>query len=100
MLRVVRQRLGEPEEGIEIDDSAAFLRALPELALEERRVVLRVLAAAAILDGKLARAERRLLAESYAAAALTPGVEHIERLRRAFVAGDAIPRGELRAVAA
>lgn len=99
MLRAIRLRLGEPEPHLELDDSAAFLRTLPELDRDERRAVLRVLAAAAILDGRLARAERRLLAEAYAAAQLAPGLEHIERLRRAFVAGDAIPRDELRAVA-
>jgi hypothetical protein len=95
MLRAVRQRLGDPAPGIALDDSAAFLKALPELEPEERRAVLRVLAAAAILDGRLARAERRLLAEAYAAANVASGIEHVERLRRAFVAGDAIPRDEL-----
>lgn len=95
MLRAVRQRLGDPMDGVEIDDSVAFLKALPQLQKAERRVVLRVLAAAAILDGRLARAERRLLDEAYAVAELESGVEHIERLRRAFVAGDPIPQSEL-----
>jgi hypothetical protein len=99
MLRVVRSRLGEPRRGLELDDTRAFLEALPRLDEAERRVALRVLAAAAILDGRLVRSEKRLLLEAYAAAQVAPGLEHIERLRRAFVAGDAIPREELRRVA-
>lgn len=96
MLRAVRDRLGDPVEGLELDDSQAFLLALPELADGERRVAVRVLAASAILDGRLARNERRLLAEAYAAAGIESGIEHVEKLRRAFVAGDVIPRDELR----
>ena len=99
MLRAARQRLGEPREGLELDDSQAFLQTLPKLTAGERRVVLRVLAAAAILDGRLARAERRLLAEAYAAAGVASSLDHIETLRRAFVAGDVIARAELRRAA-
>jgi hypothetical protein len=51
------------------------------------------------LDGRLVRPERRLLAEAYASAGLPAGVEHVEKLRRAFVAGDVISRDELRACA-
>jgi hypothetical protein len=98
-LRALRQRLGEPPEGLELDDSNAFLKALPSLPLDQRRVVLRVLAIAAILDGRLVRPERRLLTEAYAAAELPSGLEHVQRLRRAFVAGDVIPHDELRALA-
>jgi hypothetical protein len=99
MLRAVRARLGEPQEGLELDDSRAFLTALPRLAEAERRVVLRVLAAAAILDGRLVRSEKLLLSQAYAAAGTSLGLEHVEKLRRAFVAGDVIPRDELRATA-
>jgi len=99
IVRALRQRLGEPPADVELDDSEAFLRELPRLPPAERRVVVRTLAAAAIIDGRLVRAERRLLAQAYAAAEITPGVEHVEKLRRAFVAGDVIARGELRAAA-
>jgi hypothetical protein len=100
IVRAVRQRLGEPPEGLELDDSDVFLKQLPELALAERRVVLRVLAVAAILDGRLVRAEKRLLAEAFASAELPSGVAQVEKLRRAFVAGDIIPGNQLLAVAA
>lgn len=99
MLRAARQRLGPPAVGLELDDSHAFLRDLAKLSDAEKRVALRVLAAAAILDGRLVRTERRLLTEAYAAAGVAPGLSHVEKLRRAFVAGDVIPRGELRRVA-
>lgn len=97
--RAVRQRLGEPPPGIELDDSDAFLKQLPSLTPAERRVVLRLLAVAAILDGRLVRSEKKLLAEAYAAAELTPGMDHVEKLRRAFVAGNVIAREELRGAA-
>lgn len=99
IVRAVRQRLGEPPADLELDDSDVFLKMLPRLPPAERRVVLRVLAVAAILDGRLVRAEKRLLAEAYESAQLPSGVAHVEKLRRAFVAGDIIPSDELRACA-
>jgi len=92
--------LGDPAPELTLDDSDQFLKALPGLDVAERRVVLRVLAVAAILDGRLVRAERRLLAEAYHAAELPSGVEHVEQLRRWFIAGDIIPHDELRRAAA
>jgi hypothetical protein len=100
IVRAVRLRLGEPPAGLELDDSDRFLQQLPALEVAERRVVLRVLAVAAILDGRLVRPERRLLAEAYAAAQLPSGLARAEKLRRAFVAGDIISADELRAVSA
>lgn len=99
MLRAAQDRLGPPATGLELDDSRAFLRDLAKLSDAEKRVALRVLSAAAILDGRLVRTERRLLVEAYAAAGVAPGLSHVEKLRRAFVAGDVIPQGELRRVA-
>jgi hypothetical protein len=99
IVRAVRRRLGDPAQGLELDDSDVFLRELPQLSVGERQVVIRMLAVAAILDGRLVRAERRLLAEAYASAELPSGVEHVEKLRRAFVAGDIISQDELRASA-
>jgi hypothetical protein len=99
IVRAVRQRLGEPPAGLELDDSDIFLKQLPQLELAERRVVLRVLAIAAILDGRLVRPEKRLLSEAYAAAGLPSRVTQVEKLRRAFVAGDIIPHDDLRGAA-
>lgn len=99
MLRAVRERVGEPAEGIELDDTKAFLKGLASLPEHDRRLVLRVLAAAAILDGRLVRAERRLLIEAYAVAAVSSALPYVEQLRRAFVAGDVITPEEFRRVA-
>lgn len=99
MLRALRNRIGEPAEGLELDDSDVFLKTLPSLPDAARRTVLRVLAIAAILDGRLVRPERRLLAEAFAAAQLPSGLKDVQKLRRAFVVGDVIPPEQLRAVA-
>jgi hypothetical protein len=99
IVRAVRQRLGDPAKDLQLDDSDVFLKTLPTLTMAERRLVLRVLAIAAILDGRLVRPEKRLLGEAYAAAELESGVEHVEKLRRAFVAGDIILHDELRRAA-
>jgi hypothetical protein len=95
IVRAVRQRLGEPVDGA----ADRFLAALPGLTPPEQRLVIRMLAVAAILDGRLVRPERRLLAEAYAVARLPSCLDHVEKLRRAFIAGDVIPRDELRAAA-
>lgn len=99
IVRAVRQRLGEPEQGLELDDSDQFLKALPALTGAEQRLVLRVLAVAAIIDGRLVRAEKRLMNEAYELAQVPDQLEHVERLRRAFVAGDVIEREALLAAA-
>ena len=99
LVRELRSRFGEPLAGVQVDDSAAFLSSLSELDHGQRCTALRVLAIGAILDGRLVKRERRLLAEAYQAAGITPALEHVERLRRAFVAGDPIPGHELLASA-
>jgi len=99
LMRELRQRFGEPPAGVEVDDTRAFLQSLPELEPAERRVALRVLTVAAILDGRLVKRERRLLLEAYEAAAITPALEHVERLRKSFVGGNPILGPELLASA-
>ncbi len=99
LIRELRLRFGEPPADVEVDDARAFLRSLSSLTLAERRTTLRVLSVAAILDGRLVKREKRLLVEAYAAAAIPPALAHVERLRKAFVAGDPIPRAELLAAA-
>jgi len=99
LMRELRQRFGEPAAGVEVDDTRAFLGSLPALSEAERRTVLRVLTVAAILDGRLAKRERRLLIEAYEAAAIKPALDHVELLRRAFVSGDPILGPELLASA-
>jgi len=99
LMRELRQRFGQPPPGVEVDDTRAFLRSLALLGQGERRTALRVLTVAAILDGRLVKRERRLLREAYEAAAITPALEHVELLRKAFVSGDPILGPELLASA-
>ena len=99
LMRELRLRVGEPPSDIEVDDTRAFLHSLSELEGAERRTALRVLVIAAILDGRLVKRERRLLLDAYAVAAIPPALEHVERLRKAFVSGDPIPDAELLASA-
>ena len=99
LMRELRQRFGEPHSDVEVADTRAFLQSLGLLTPAERRIALRVLTVAAILDGRLVKRERRLLLEAYEAAAITPALEHVELLRRAFVSGDPILGPELLASA-
>jgi hypothetical protein len=74
----------------DLDDTRAFLERLRGLGAKEQTDVLRILAIASIIDGRLTRAERRLLTEARAACGREPDLASIERLRRAFVDGDPI----------
>lgn len=86
LLEVLR-RAGEPSAPI--DDSRAFLEMLPGLRAEERRLALQVLMVAAVIDGRFTGAERRLLREAQEACGRAPDERPAERLRRAFLSGDA-----------
>ena len=99
LMRELRLRFGEPLAGVEVDDTRAFLDSLARLTYSERCTTLRVLTVAAILDGRLVKRERRLLLEAYEAASITPALEHVELLRKAFVSGDPIVPAELLASA-
>lgn len=86
--------------GVErLDDPKEFLRVLHDLEPREQRLVLRVLSIAAAIDGRLTRAEKRLLEEARAACGLDPSVRGTERLRRAFTSGDPISREVVLALA-
>jgi hypothetical protein len=86
VLRVLADRLG-PIDVEEIDDSTRFLAELAELAPGDKRLVLRLLVIAAVLDGKLTRAEKRLLADAFRACGRPLALARVEDLRRAFSAG-------------
>jgi hypothetical protein len=97
LIRAFRKRFGDPPAELEQDDSRGFLTALSHLAPEEARVALRMLAAASVLDGRLVRAEQRLLSEAYRVAGVPSKLADVQRLRHAFVQGDPIPPENLRA---
>lgn len=81
-----------------IDDTPRFLKQLAALKPEEQTTVLRVLAAASIIDGRLARDEQTLLEQAWQQCGRTYARKTIERLRKNFVSGDAIRKQDLEAV--
>jgi hypothetical protein len=93
LLREVGRRVDlDPSETSDLDDSKLFLKKLSALPESERIVVLRVLAVASILDGRLTRAEKRLLREARAVSGRTADLAPVDALRRAFLDGDIITR--------
>lgn len=110
LLRVVTARVGvatgdEPEARIaspdgagDLDDSHAFLAQLAVLDAAEQRQTLRVLAIASIIDGRLTRAEKRLLAEAHARCGVPLDLAKVDQLRRAFLTGDPIDRERIEAL--
>lgn len=96
LLRELEAHLGERDD-IVLDDTQVFLDGLEQLEAAEQEVVLRVLAVAAIIDGRLVANERRLLAEAQLRCGRTPDHGPIRKLLRAFIAGD--PLGVARVAA-
>lgn len=79
----------------DLDDSQAFLAQLAALDAGERKSTLRILAIASIIDGRLTRAEKRLLVEAHAASGVPLDLHKVHALRRAFMSGDAIERSRI-----
>jgi len=99
LLECLRARLGA-DEVIELDDPARFLAELRGLDRDAQARVLRVLAVASVIDGRLARAERRLLREALLACGRSDDLGAVERLQRAFTSGEVVPPEVLRAIGA
>ncbi|HVW27347.1 MAG TPA: hypothetical protein VHC69_18410 [Polyangiaceae bacterium] len=99
LMRAFRARFGAPDPGLVLDEPARFLVGLAALAEPERRTAIRVLAVAAVLDGRLVRKEKKLLSLAYESAGLEPRLDRVEALRRAFVAGDVVKHATLREIA-
>jgi len=74
----------------ELGNEGRFLQALTTAGAEQAVAALRALAAAAIIDGRLTRRERRLLDRAFSARSLTVPWPELEELRRHMVAGDGL----------
>jgi hypothetical protein len=110
LLREVAGRVGLASEGDakalvaseggagDLDDSKAFLAQLASLDVAERRSALRILAVASVIDGRLTRAEKRLLVEAHAVSGVPLDLDQVYALRRAFLKGDAIDRARIEAL--
>jgi len=87
MLDELAERFGDAPDG-DIDDTAAFvagLKTLPEPAVDR---TLAWLSVAAVLDGRVTRAEWRLLDEAYAGTGRSLDRAATRRLRRCFIRGE------------
>lgn len=88
--REPKAHIAELDEAGAVDDPKVFLAELRSLDDAERRTVLKVLSVAAVIDGRITRAEANLLREARLACGRSTSLDDVERLRRAFLAGDAI----------
>jgi hypothetical protein len=84
---LVAVRTWVADEEPELDDSARFVAELAQLPGAEQAVMIELLEIAAVIDGRLTGAERRLVREARAACGLSASLEDLYRLRRAFVSG-------------
>jgi hypothetical protein len=82
-----------------LDHPERFLDELEKLPFSERRVVLRLLSIAAVLDGRFSSAEARLVREAQATAALPIDLEPVARLQSAFLSGRPIDPSDVIALA-
>ena len=88
-LRVLVERLG-PVDFDDVDDPSSFVRELQAFSVPEQRLALRLLIIAAVLDGRITRAERALLAEAFRACKRPLALDRVERLRSAFYGGEGL----------
>ncbi|WP_146645860.1 LBF_2804 family protein [Labilithrix luteola] len=88
--REPKARIAEIDDAGAVDDPKAFLMQLAMLDEAERGTVLKVLSVAAVIDGRITRAEANLLREARRTCGRSTSLDAVERLRRAFLAGDAI----------
>jgi len=86
LLRVLVDRLG-PVDFDDVDDPSRFLDELRAFSVAEQRLALRLLIIAAVIDGRLTRNERALVAEAFRACGRSLPLERVERLRSAFYGG-------------
>lgn len=95
LLKQVQGRMESANEGVDVDDSAAFIAELASETPATQRFLLAVLTLAAITDGRLAGAERALLTEAYAACQLPLNIAEIQTLATRLRQGDVISASDL-----
>lgn len=98
LLAALARRTGAP--GVpDLGDAERFLTTLDGLDEDARTEVLCVLVVAAFIDGRLARAERRLYATAMERCGRAPDLAGLKDLRDAFSRGDELPMARIQAVA-
>ncbi len=74
-------------QGPRVDDDDHFVRTLGTLEAEELQVVLEVLAAAVVLDGRVGRGDKRLMADVLRATGRSAPLRGLKTLNKHFLAG-------------
>jgi len=74
-------------EGPPVDDDAHFLENLKNLRPDEVQAVLEVVAVAAVIDGKVARGDRKLVADMLAVTGRNVSLSGLKELKGHFLAG-------------
>ncbi len=97
LLHRVRKFVGDIDAQ-SLDDPHEFIACLEKLTHDEQSLVLGVLSIAAILDGRLTRAEKNLVAQARIACKRAPNIDALDHLRKSFLAGDALDREALKVV--
>lgn len=97
LLTVVARYAGDTGKN-ELDDVGLFLENLKKLDATELKVSLQVLAVACVVDGRLTSREKKLWGDSLVAAGRPMEFKTVQRLMTAFVRGDEIADGALRAI--
>jgi hypothetical protein len=93
VLREVIARAPAMNDTGDLDVTSVFLDRLAKLGVQgdpRQRFVLRVLAVASVIDGRLTRAEKTLLVDARRACGLAPDLSAVETLRVAFLQGDPV----------
>ncbi len=91
LMNALSQRL-PIEEVSEPDDTQRFIHELALLGPAEQTFVLHVLVAAAILDGRVTRAERRLLEQAFATCNRQLSMQLVDSAVRTFRAGQPVTK--------
>jgi hypothetical protein len=81
-----------------LDDPHEVIACLEKLTHDEQSLVLGVLSIAAILDGRLTGAEKKLVGQARQACGRKSNIEALDHLRKSFLAGDALDREALKVV--
>jgi hypothetical protein len=89
LYQALLSRLARPSN-VDMGDTRTFLERLGELDPSEQAMVLKSLSVAAILDGKLARDERRLLLDARRVCGRSATLDGTEALRRCFLRGEEV----------
>ncbi|MEM9191075.1 MAG: hypothetical protein AAGF12_17975 [Myxococcota bacterium] len=98
-LREVEARVGTPDLD-DLDNTQRYLQLLPTLDPEAQALSLKILAASAVIDGRLSRAERALLREARRATGRSSHLGAIVTLGRVVSRGRLLEDPHLEAVAA